>query len=238
MEVPCNFARIIKIASLVVLAQAILALLRGDSVSAAEDRYAITPDVLELGESVCSHYTDSDSLSPSSWRKGDCLDVWCEWESRIGMLYMKTLTKVLKIAREVCQELKRVGPECYVQMIPAHDGVGSSTVRGIATWILADEIGGHWVAPDWRGRDVDQNGTHRYCHFRSTEEEREGLTRAQIEALGLETCFLVNWQQYFNFDLNSVSAPLTNDPATREVVVSHLVKQSNSLELPSTSLLR
>lgn len=109
--------------------------------------------------------------------------------------------------RQTASELRRLGFPCLIAPTLPSDGVGSSTIRHLASWIFAEQMGCDWVTPDWGKRRADAgNGTTStvlYCHRTATTQEV--ATGRPSEAV--TRCSVVDWLSYFQLDLPSVSLP-------------------------------
>ena len=111
------------------------------------------------------------------------------------------------IWREAATELRRSGTPCLAASKPSGDGAGSSTIRHLASWIFAEEMGCDWVKPDWGKKLVGAgNGTVMYCHRTATAWEMDHLN-ASNGLQHLHSCSVVDWLAYFQFDVPSVSLP-------------------------------
>lgn len=145
--------------------------------------------------------------SPGSpWSLYDCLEVWAEYADIIPLGQQPRLPFV-DVWRETGAELSNAGTPCFAASLPGTDGVGSSTIRHLATWIFAEEMGCKWVTPDWGKRHVDGgNGTVVYCHRASTTREAE-MALSKVELREQQRCAVVDWLAYFQFGVPSVGMP-------------------------------
>ena len=144
----------------------------------------------------------------SAWTLADCTGVWTQFISTVpsGLRGRLRYTDDLK---ESATKLRRAGTPCLAQSYGGGDGVGSTTMRILSSWILADEMGCDWVTPGWgKRRVVGENGTTvLYCH-RTMDREGVGLTNRPPSALmELSHCTVVDWLAYFQFSAPSVSLP-------------------------------
>eukprot|EP00752_Nemacystus_decipiens_P015660 g13975.t1 len=105
-------------------------------------------------------------------------------------------------------ELRRAGSPCLVASRPAPDGVGSSTIRHLATWIYAEQMGCDWVTPDWGKEHVGpaNETAEMYCHRAATSEEMD-LSKPRTELEAMRRCSVVDWLSYFQFDAPSMELP-------------------------------
>lgn len=160
------------------------------------------PNGLVLPEEACAEFAPGSSPG-SSWALDTCLDVWSIFASTAPPGLQRGSSDV-DTWRETANELRRVGSPCLVASAPAGDGAGSSTIRHLASWIFADEMGCDWVTPDWGKRHVEGgNGTVIYCHQATTAEERT----QDLERVRTQRCSVVDWLAYFQFGIPSVDLP-------------------------------
>lgn len=166
--------------------------------------YGQRNDVLQP-EEACADFAGG-GYPGSSWTMDNCIDVWTRYARTVPSGLQRRLNDV-DIWREAASELRRVGSPCLVASEPTSDGAGSSTIRHLATWIFAEEMGCDWVTPDWGKRPVDGgNGTVMYCHRTATTQEMD-LSKPNAELQALRRCSVIDWLAYFQFDVPSVSRP-------------------------------
>ncbi|CAM9532516.1 unnamed protein product, partial [Laminaria digitata] len=149
----------------------------------------------------------------SAWTFDDCVDVWKRY-ARTTSPDLRGRLPHVDTWRQTASELRRVGSPCLVASDPTSDGAGSSTIRHIATWIFADEMGCDWVTPDWGKKRVDGgNGTVLYCHRIATAAELEfaktikDLRAMRQELRAMRQCSVIDFLAYFQFDVPSVDLP-------------------------------
>lgn len=153
---------------------------------------------------VCSDFA-AGRFSGLPWTYDDCIDVWTHFEGTIGY---KPHHPEVDIWRDTALELRREDTPCLLGSVTGGDGLGSTTIRHVATWILAEEMGCDWLTPDWgkkKARGGDGEAV-RYCHAIVPRDERESPTHAG-GVTGLSRCTVVDWLSYFQFDKPSVSSP-------------------------------
>ncbi|CAM9998318.1 unnamed protein product [Ascophyllum nodosum] len=81
-------------------------------------------------------------------------------------------------------------------------GVGSTTMKHLATWIFAEELGCDWVTPSWTSFSATtKNETAAYCHWLTDKASRN---RSSVQE---HPCVSVNWLAYFNFGVPSTDLP-------------------------------
>ena len=156
-------------------------------------------------EEACADFA-TGSYPGSSWTLDSCVDVWTRFTRIVPNGLQRRLPDV-DIWSPVAAELRRVGSPCLVSSEPTSDGAGSSTIRHLATWIFAEEMGCDWVTPDWGKKHVEGgNGTVVYCHRTATTQELD-LSKPAKELQALRRCSVIDWLAYFQFDVPSVSLP-------------------------------
>lgn len=140
------------------------------------------------------------------WDPEDCTAVW---ESFVASLPMDLRRKYVDRGdtASVSHRLRSQGGRCFVQLPPMNDGVGSSAIRSIATWVFAEEMGCEWVHTNWGVRQIDDSGMMRYCHSSVSTDQVEKMTIEERHAMQAEICNMVNWRQVFGFDAHSVDLP-------------------------------
>lgn len=175
-------------------------------------------------EEVCADFRKG-TYPGSAWTFDDCVVVWELYvrnvpaERRGRMPHVDTW-------RQTASELRRVGSPCLVASEPTRDGAGSSTIRHIATWIFAEEMGCDWVTPDWGKKLVlGGNGTVLYCHRIATLAEMnlaKSINEKQAmreKTRSMNQCSIIDFLAYFQFDVPSVDLP---EKGTAEVIQARL----------------
>lgn len=85
------------------------------------------------------------------WTLEECTDVWTQWVDsipaglHIGHPYRAMLQKLTRLESSRAGQKKK----CFVKASTPIDGVGSSTIAHMATWMFAREVGCDWVTPEW-----------------------------------------------------------------------------------------
>lgn len=167
------------------------------------------------------------SYPDSSWTLDACIDVWTRYARTVPSGLQRRLPHV-DIWRKAASELRRVGSPCLVASEPTSDGAGSSTVRHLATWIFAEEMGCDWVTPDWGKKHVDGgNGTVVYCHRTATTQEMD-LSKPNKELRVLRRCAVIDWLAYFQFNVPSVSRPIEGKIKVIQASVAWQMKLTTS----------
>ena len=158
-------------------------------------------------EEACKDFSEQDKPSGSAWTLADCTEVWTQFTDTVPA----GLRERLRYADdwiETAKELRRKGSPCLASSSAVGDGVGSTTIRIMASWILAEEMGCDWVTPNWGRKHTSVgNGAVLYCH-RSMDRGRLGLAHRQPSALMERVhCSVVDWLDYFQFGVPSVNLP-------------------------------
>lgn len=137
----------------------------------------------------------------SSWTLDDCKIVWDTFALYVPQ-GMQRRFQYIDLWKDTAKELRRLGSPCLVAPPAIGDGVGSSTIRHLATWIYAEQLGCDWATPAWGRGFKLENGAVVYCHslkfqkFDNDEERR-----------AMNHCSVANWLSYFQFSVPSVAVP-------------------------------
>ena len=133
----------------------------------------------------------------SAWTLADCTEVWTQFVDTIPSGLQGRLSYV-DDWRETASELRRAGSPCLSASRGSGDGLGSTTMRILASWIFSKEMGCDWVTPDWGRRHVNGgNGTVLYCH-RTVAREENALRAPAASTLEVRNhCTVVDWLDYF-----------------------------------------
>lgn len=144
--------------------------------------------------------------SALAWTLEECIEVWTEFTDTIPRGQQKRL-RFVDIWKDTATELRRAGRPCLAASKPTPDGVGSSTIRLLASWIFAEEMGCDWVTPEWGKVHVDGgNGTViMYCHPAGTTQEM--VLTPSSKGREKQRCSVVDWLDYFQFGVPSVRMP-------------------------------
>ena len=163
-------------------------------------------------EEACADYRTT-TYPGSAWTFDDCVDVWKRYAPTVPDDLWRRLPHV-DAWKQTALELRRVGCPCLVASHATADGAGSSTIRHIATWIFAEEMGCDWVTPDWGKKTVPGgNGTVHYCHRIATAAEMDfaksikNKRTMRQELRAMRQCSVIDFLVYFQFDVPSVNLP-------------------------------
>lgn len=185
--------------------------------SSAADVVAVPSDRFPSNvEEVCKEFSGGTQLA-SGWRLVDCVNVWTS--------YIRTLPRFLFVALherdmmlKTAPELRRRGSPCLVQPPLFGDGVGSSTMRYLLTWIFTEELGCDWITPVWRKRQLNADGTILYCHRTTNIAEWQAIKRGDaLFDKSTMRCAVHNWVKYFNFESHTVGRPTNGSFVTVKV---------------------
>lgn len=162
------------------------------------------------------------------WSYDDCLDVWAHFEGPLGP---PPQHPQVDLWRETAFELRQQGSPCMLSSAPGDDGVGSTAIRHVATWLFAEEMGCDWFTTKWASNQAQNaDGSTRYCHEIVPLEERKTATNSS-GVPGISRCSAVNWLSYFQFDQHSLSLPSSGSvKLIREV--SEMSEYSPSCRVP------
>lgn len=162
--------------------------------------------VLEAAE-VCADFEVEGQVG-SAWTFADCAQVWTHFVSTLPP-YVMTRAPHRDIWKDTAIELRRKGVPCVVSSLPTHDGAGSSTIRHLAAWVFAVEMGCDWATPSWGGTvpRSGEAGAMMYCHRTATTAEMD-FSKPPQELWAMRRCSIINWLAYFQFDVPSVDVPV------------------------------
>ena len=149
---------------------------------------------------ACADFA-SGGYPGSSWTFEDCRAVWDTYAQGTPERMQRRFPGV-DLWRKTATRLRRAGSPCLVSTPSLGDGVGSSTIRHLATWIYSEQMGCDWATPVWgRGFNL-KTGAVVYCHslkFKHFEDKAEGAA--------MNHCSLANWLEYFQFGVPAVAVP-------------------------------
>lgn len=154
---------------------------------------------------ACADF-EGDVASNVTWHLRDCVNVWTTWLSSVSKGLAQPYAD-RSVLREIGEHLRKRGSACYINLPRAGDGMGSSSIRYLATWIFAEEMGCQWVAPVWAAGKTSEEGETTYCHDLPTREQKKNMTTKEIQARVAEACTVVNMQRYFGFNKRSTELP-------------------------------
>lgn len=168
-------------------------------------------DAFITPEEACAEFAPG-SYPSSSWTLDTCIDVWTRFVGTVPNGQHQR-TRLADVWREAASKLRQVGSSCLVAPGTNLDGAGSTTIRHLAAWMFADEMGCDWVTPDWGERKVDrEDGTTGvvYCHRTATAGEMD-MSKNAAERQAMRRCSVIDWVSYFQFDVPSVDQPEGGD---------------------------
>lgn len=162
---------------------------------------------MEPSEACVDFATGPYYSSGSTWTHDDCVEVWERFRRSVPSGLQQRFPDV-DLWGDAGVELRQAGSPCLAASKPTSDGAGSSTIRHLATWIYAEQMGCDWVTPDWGKRRVGQgNGTAvMYCHRTATNLELD-LSKPLKELQAVRRCSVIDWLSYFQFNIPSIQLP-------------------------------
>lgn len=178
---------------------------------------------------ACANFSE-DRQAFSGWRHVDCVDVWMAWTTTMPS-YAYGPFPERDMLKAGAPKMRQQGSPCVVQSGAYGDGVGSSTIRHVASWMFADDVGCEWVTPIWNKRSAHGDGSDLYCHDTSTVAQRMEirLGNAKFDPR-TSRCSLHNWVAYFTFGSHSIKRPTNNSILVVEVRIFRIrsiLKTSN-----------
>lgn len=166
------------------------------------------------GDAPCEVF-GSETRENIGWQFADCLDVWTAWNKSLSGRHdlPNTDVNVRNFFSTVAEQYRAAQFPCEVKSVQWNDGAGSRTMRFLADWIFARNLG-----CDWMGVGETTNGTKSselYCHAAArTASDPRGISPEDESA----RCTHVNWLKFFNLEKN-IAKSNTSGP-TRNVHVS------------------
>ncbi|CAN0029784.1 unnamed protein product [Scytosiphon promiscuus] len=152
--------------------------------------------VLENGiynEFIACEEFRAEGTNGSLWLLEDCINVWRDWAPTVTMA-PRWKKEEEQFFSDVSDRLRRQGNPCHVQAPYSWDGVGSRTLRYLATWSYAKEMGCDCLLPKGY-RSKPSTDDVLYCH--------------QIKRINPEnfSCSAVDWMEYFNISAHMKPYP-------------------------------
>ncbi|CAN0194360.1 unnamed protein product, partial [Scytosiphon promiscuus] len=134
-----------------------------------------------------------------AWTLEDCVEVWTQYSSTIIDIFVPRKPDA-DLWRKTASELRAEGSPCKLFSVAGGDGLGSTTLRHLATWIFAEEMGCDWITPDWGRRKVPKGDGQAvmYCHSVVTKDVLKSYKNA-TDAKTTQRCSIVDWLAYFQF---------------------------------------
>lgn len=142
-----------------------------------------------------------------AWTFEDCVEVWTQYSTTIIDIFVPRKPDA-DLWRDTGSELRKQGSPCMLSSTAGGDGLGSTTLRHLATWIFAEEMGCDWITPDWGRRKVSKGDGQAvmYCHSVVSKDELKSYNNT-TEAKATRRCSIVDWLSYFQFEKTSVNWP-------------------------------
>lgn len=203
------------------------------SIAAPTTSSQTSKDLLDATGGACADFEAGENYPGSSWALDDCAEVWANFALSVPPWARADMQRIKPRGlpggaawREIAAALREAGSPCLVATTPTGDGVGSSAMRHLASWIFSEQMGCDWTTPNFGHPAVEQgNGTVEYCHKAATREEVLGI-KSKEERHSTMRCTTANWLSYFQFDVPSV--PLPEDETWRLVRLKVWMSQPTS----------
>ena len=155
---------------------------------------------------TCSDFADGH-FAGLSWTFDECIEVWTAFRDNLPSS-LAIRPPHVDLWKTTADELRREGKPCMLTSFlnsysNAHGvGVGSTTMKHLATWIFAEELGCDWVTPSWTSFSMTRkNETAAYCHWMTDKASRNASSVLE------KPCVSVNWLAYFNLGVPSTDLP-------------------------------
>lgn len=151
-------------------------------------------------DEACPEF-DEETPIGSGWLRSDCVTVWSQWADTLdGFQYQSYSYR--GVFNETARDMRQQGNPCLVDSFRYPDGVGSSAVRLLATWMFAEEMNCDWITPESPRSTIDENGTSLYCHplMSVVGHAPDSLDQAYDLENGSWRCEVTNWLRFFRYD--------------------------------------
>lgn len=155
-------------------------------------------------DQACPEF-DKEIPIGSGWLRSDCVTVWSEWAHTLDDFEHQSYS-YRGIFNDTARDMRQQGNPCLVDSFRFPDGVGSSAVRLLATWMFAEEMNCDWITPKSPRSSIDENGTSLYCHSLTPVigSPPDPLEHASELANGDWRCEVTNWLNFFRYDAHGV----------------------------------
>lgn len=142
----------------------------------------------------------------SGWLYSECAAMWTAWTRTLEDADFVNC-RIREVFNETASRLRQEGNPCVVDSTQYKDGAGSASVRYLATWMVAEELGCDWVAPKLSSQSIDENGTLMYCHKTVTVNQLHQTAvsdfHGELDPANFPErvlrCEVANWLEYFRF---------------------------------------
>lgn len=167
-------------------------------------------------DKACSEF--SSTPLGTGWSAAECRNVWSSWAHSLGKKGLDSNGQQYReIFKETATELRQRSSPCLVASGHYTDGAGSTTIRHLVTWILAEELGCDWVRKEHPNTRINENGTSLYCHS-TIPGVNHDINHGTLKAYPADTpCSLTNWVEYFRYGDHSESMENIDDSHTGAV---------------------
>eukprot|EP00904_Undaria_pinnatifida_P013664 jgi/Undpi1/9428/HiC_scaffold_27.g11885.m1 len=157
-------------------------------------------------DEACADFAAGEN-STSAWTMAECTEVWTQFVDTIPN-GLQDRQRYADGWRRTTKELRRLRSPCFCASYGGGDGVGSITMRLLASWIFSEEMGCDWVTPNWGKQHVrGGNGAVLYCHGTATSEDLKKPRLRESTPAERYPCSVVDWLSYFQFGVPSVNLP-------------------------------
>lgn len=175
---------------------------------------AVEENQTSFAEQACSGF--ASTTIGRGWVHADCMNVWTLWTNTVGAKDFHH-HRPRQVFNVTATELRQRGFPCVVTSVAYEDGAGSSTVRYLATWMFAEEMGCDWVKPELPASRIGNEGASLYCHS-TTPGVNHMVVAGELTQYPPNTpCLLTNWLEYFRFNEHGVSMSTIGRAKTVEV---------------------
>lgn len=171
---------------------------------------------------ACQGFRAVEETTDSGWLLEDCTYVWRSWGLSLneGMASQK---EDREFFFDISDRLRQRGTPCYVEPVELLDGIGSRSMRLLAAWVYAEEMGCKYLLPKGnRGVSGARIDDTMYCHRSQYMESGES-----------DRCVAFDWVGYFNLSAHISSLPNDGGETTRiNVSERTMMKESARLSTP------
>lgn len=150
---------------------------------------------------ICSGF--SSTPTDTGWVQEDCINVWNMWISAAHKHQFYDF-RYREIFNETATELQQRGSPCLTESYVFADGVGSSTLRHLATWMFSEEMGCDWIKPRLPNNGAADDGTALYCHSTDSDVNYKIRVGEVTNYPSGTPCLMTNWMVYFRYREHAV----------------------------------
>lgn len=125
-----------------------------------------------------------------------CTDVWSTWKITAYDNQFDDLG-YREIFNQTATELRQQGWPLMAESYAFSDGLGSTTLRHLVTWMFAEEMGCDWIKPRLLEKQKSDDGTDLYCHSTVAKLNHEIRVGPLSDYPSDTPCLVTNWPVYF-----------------------------------------